>query len=130
MIRALLVAVCLAVFPYQGSYIILESGNEKDYEVEYPQEVAELANGGVEDAKPETDYEDAIYEEPVVLHLDGNRLSNSRRGVPFIPPRPRHQCITVALFGGGCVLSFLARNYNCDVTVQCNGRACTKGTLT
>nr|UMW88167.1 snake venom metalloproteinases P-III precursor [Psammophis schokari] len=84
MIRALLVAVCLAVFPYQGSPIILESGNENDYEVEYPKEVAALAKGGVEDARTKTDYEDAIYEEPVVLNLDGNRLSNSRRGVPHL----------------------------------------------
>nr|UMW88173.1 snake venom metalloproteinases P-III precursor [Psammophis schokari] len=84
MIRALLVAVCLAVFPYQGTAIILESGNENDYEVEYPQEVAELANGGDEDAQPETNYEDAIYEELVVLNLDENRLSNSRRGVPLV----------------------------------------------
>nr|UMW88172.1 snake venom metalloproteinases P-III precursor [Psammophis schokari] len=89
MIRALLVAVCLAVFPYQGSPIILESGNENDYEVEYPKEVAARPQRGVDEAQPETDYEDAIYEEPVVLNLDGNRLSNSRRGVPFIPPRPR-----------------------------------------
>nr|UMW88205.1 snake venom metalloproteinases P-III precursor [Rhamphiophis oxyrhynchus] len=44
MIRALLVTVCLAVFPYQGSSVILESGNENDYEVENLQEVAELAN--------------------------------------------------------------------------------------
>nr|ABU68525.1 SVMP-PP-Psa18 [Psammophis mossambicus] len=76
MIQALLVAVCLAVFPYQGSSIILESGNENDYGVEYPQEVAELANGGVEDVQPETNYEDEVYEEPVVLHLDGKRVYN------------------------------------------------------
>nr|UMW88170.1 snake venom metalloproteinases P-III precursor [Psammophis schokari] len=89
MIQALLVTVCLAVFPYQGSSASLESRNVNDYEVEYPQEVVALPNGGVEDAQPETDYEDAIYEEPVVLHLDGNRLSNSRRGVPFIPWNPK-----------------------------------------
>nr|ABU68517.1 SVMP-PP-Psa10 [Psammophis mossambicus] len=113
MIRALLVAVCLAVFPYPGSSRILESGNENDYEVEYPQEVAELANGGVEDAQPETNYEDTIYEEPVVLHLDGNKIChrgscivfpkkpsaenqayNLHSGVPVPPdnPRPRPGC--------------------------------------
>nr|ABU68515.1 SVMP-PP-Psa8 [Psammophis mossambicus] len=89
MIRALLVAVCLAVFPYQGSSRILESGNVNDYEVEYPQEVAELANGGVEDAQPETNYEDAIYEEPVVLHIDGKRVYNLHGGV-HTPPWNLH----------------------------------------
>nr|UMW88180.1 snake venom metalloproteinases P-III precursor [Psammophis schokari] len=92
MIQAVLVAVCLAVFPYPGSSRILESGNENDYEVEYPQEVASLPNGGVEDAQPETNYEDAIYEEPAVLHLDGNRAYKLHSGVP-VPPwgfnRPR-----------------------------------------
>nr|UMW88178.1 snake venom metalloproteinases P-III precursor [Psammophis schokari] len=98
MIRALLVAVCLAVFPYQGSSITLESGNVDDYEVEYPQEVAALANGGDEDAQPETNYEDAIYEEPVVLHLDGKRVYNLHASVPAPPwqpharrPRPKNR---------------------------------------
>nr|UMW88202.1 snake venom metalloproteinases P-III precursor [Rhamphiophis oxyrhynchus] len=53
MIQALLVTICLMVFPYQGSSVILESGNENDYEVEYAQEVAELAKGDVQDAQPE-----------------------------------------------------------------------------
>nr|ABU68512.1 SVMP-PP-Psa5 [Psammophis mossambicus] len=88
MIRALLVAVCLAVFPYPGSSIILESGNENDYEVEYPQEMAELANGGVEDVQPETNYEDEVYEEPVVLHLDGKRVYNLLGSVPAPPWQP------------------------------------------
>nr|UMW88204.1 snake venom metalloproteinases P-III precursor [Rhamphiophis oxyrhynchus] len=76
MIQALLVTICLMVFPYQGSSVILESGNENDYEVEYAQEVAELAKGDVQDAQSEIKYEDAMqYEfqlngEPVVLHLD------------------------------------------------------------
>nr|ABU68530.1 SVMP-PP-Psa23 [Psammophis mossambicus]ABU68531.1 SVMP-PP-Psa24 [Psammophis mossambicus]ABU68532.1 SVMP-PP-Psa25 [Psammophis mossambicus] len=75
MIQALLVAVCLAVFPYQASSIILESRNENDYEVVYPQEVGELLKGGVPDAQPETKYEDTVpYEfqlnrEPGDLHL-------------------------------------------------------------
>nr|UMW88163.1 snake venom metalloproteinases P-III precursor [Malpolon monspessulanus] len=63
MIRALLVIVCLAVFPYQGISIILESGNENDYEVEYPEEVAALAKGGIQDAQPETQYEDTMQAE-------------------------------------------------------------------
>nr|UMW88164.1 snake venom metalloproteinases P-III precursor [Malpolon monspessulanus] len=57
MIRALLLIVCLAVFPYQGSSVILESGNENDYEVEYPEEEAALAKGGMQDAHPETSEE-------------------------------------------------------------------------
>nr|UMW88191.1 snake venom metalloproteinases P-III precursor [Rhamphiophis oxyrhynchus] len=84
MIRALLVTVCLAVFPYQGSSVILESGNENDYEVEILQEVAELAKGGVQDAQPETKYEDTMqYElqvngEPGVLHLKGKKICFGR----------------------------------------------------
>nr|UMW88190.1 snake venom metalloproteinases P-III precursor [Rhamphiophis oxyrhynchus] len=76
MIQALLVTICLMVFPYQGSSLILESGNENDYQVEYAQEVAELEKGDVQDAQSENKYEDAMqYEfqlngEPVVLHLD------------------------------------------------------------
>nr|UMW88184.1 snake venom metalloproteinases P-III precursor [Psammophis subtaeniatus] len=63
MIRVLLVDVCLAVFPYQGSSIILESGNENDYEVEYPQEVSALTKGGVEDAQPEIHYGNTMQAE-------------------------------------------------------------------
>nr|UMW88200.1 snake venom metalloproteinases P-III precursor [Rhamphiophis oxyrhynchus] len=80
MIRALLVTICLAVFPYQGSSVILESGNVNDYEVEYPQEVAALVKGVVQDAQPETKYEDTMqYEfqlngEPGVLHLERKRI--------------------------------------------------------
>nr|ABU68513.1 SVMP-PP-Psa6 [Psammophis mossambicus] len=131
MIQALLVAVCLAVFPYQalsasgegrrisaikhthkrghhhhnrhphhllGSSRILESGNVNDYEVQYPQEVAALANGEVENAQPQTTYEDAVYEEPVVLHLDGKRVYNLHGSVPAPPwqpharrPRPKYR---------------------------------------
>nr|UMW88284.1 snake venom metalloproteinases toxin [Vipera transcaucasiana] len=77
MIRALLVAVCLAVFPYQGISIILESGNINDYEVVYPQKVTALPKGAIQ--QPEQKYEDAMqYEfkvkgEPVVLHLEKNK---------------------------------------------------------
>nr|UMW88159.1 snake venom metalloproteinases P-III precursor [Malpolon monspessulanus] len=81
MIRALLVIVCLAVFPYQGSSVIVESGNKNDYEVEYPEEVAALAKGGVQDAQPEANYEEDTmpYEfqlngEPGVLHLKRKRM--------------------------------------------------------
>uniref|UniRef100_A0A098M221 Metalloproteinase (Type III) 14a n=1 Tax=Hypsiglena sp. JMG-2014 TaxID=1550645 RepID=A0A098M221_9SAUR len=79
MIQALLVTICLAVFPYQGSSIILESGNVNDYEVVYPQKVPALPKGGLQNAEPETKYEDTMqYElkvngEPVVLHLERNK---------------------------------------------------------
>ncbi|KAG8141326.1 hypothetical protein E2320_006957 [Naja naja] len=79
MIQALLVTICLAVFPYQGSSIILESGNVNDYEVVYPQKVPALLKGGVQNPQPETKYEDTMqYEfqvngEPVVLHLERNK---------------------------------------------------------
>nr|WVG99568.1 snake venom metalloproteinase [Pseudonaja textilis]WVG99569.1 snake venom metalloproteinase [Pseudonaja textilis] len=79
MIQALLVTICFAVFPYQGSSIILESGNVNDYEVVYPQKVPALPKGGVQNPQPETKYEDTMqYEfqvngEPVVLHLERNK---------------------------------------------------------
>nr|UMW88197.1 snake venom metalloproteinases P-III precursor [Rhamphiophis oxyrhynchus] len=57
MIQALLVTLCLAVFPYQGNSVILESGNVNDYEVEYPQEVAALPKEGVHDAQPLNSYD-------------------------------------------------------------------------
>nr|ADI47615.1 metalloproteinase [Echis coloratus] len=77
MIQILLVIICLAVFPYQGSSIILESGNVNDYEVVYPQKVTALPKGAIR--QPEQKYEDAMqYEfevkgEPVVLHLEKNK---------------------------------------------------------
>uniref|UniRef100_A0A194AR91 Metalloproteinase type III 2 n=1 Tax=Micrurus tener TaxID=1114301 RepID=A0A194AR91_9SAUR len=79
MIQALLVTICLAVFPYQGSSIILESGNVNDYEVVYPQKVPALPKGRIQNPQPETKYEDTMqYEfqvngEPVVLHLERNK---------------------------------------------------------
>uniref|UniRef100_A0A8C7E060 Uncharacterized protein n=1 Tax=Naja naja TaxID=35670 RepID=A0A8C7E060_NAJNA len=79
MIQALLVTICLAVFPYQGSSIMLESGNVNDYEVVYPLKVPALLKGGVQNPQPETKYEDTMqYEfqvngEPVVLHLERNK---------------------------------------------------------
>uniref|UniRef100_A0A182C5P2 Metalloproteinase n=1 Tax=Phalotris mertensi TaxID=1260334 RepID=A0A182C5P2_9SAUR len=79
MIQALLVTICLVVFPYQGSSIILESGNVNEYEVVYPQKVQALPKGGLQNAEPETQYEDTMqYEfqvngEPVVLHLERNK---------------------------------------------------------
>nr|ADW54355.1 group III snake venom metalloproteinase [Echis ocellatus] len=77
MIQVLLVTVCLAVFPYQGSSIILESGNVNDYEVVYPQKVTALPKGAVQ--QPEQKYEDTMqYEfkvngEPVILHMEKNK---------------------------------------------------------
>nr|ADI47636.1 metalloproteinase [Echis coloratus] len=77
MIQLLLVVTCLVVFPYQGSSIILESGNVNDYEVVYPQKVTALAKGAIQ--QPEQKYEDTMqYEfkvngEPVVLHLEKNK---------------------------------------------------------
>ncbi|XP_013929562.1 PREDICTED: zinc metalloproteinase-disintegrin-like VLAIP-B [Thamnophis sirtalis] len=53
MIQALLVAICLVVFPYQGTSIILESGNVNDYEVVYPQKVHSLPKGEVQNAELE-----------------------------------------------------------------------------
>nr|F8RKW1.1 RecName: Full=Zinc metalloproteinase-disintegrin-like MTP4; AltName: Full=Snake venom metalloproteinase; Short=SVMP; Flags: Precursor [Drysdalia coronoides]AEH95531.1 MTP4 [Drysdalia coronoides] len=79
MIEVLLVTICFTVFPYQGSSIILESGNVNDYEVVYPQKVPALPKGGVQNPQPETKYEDTMqYEfhvngEPVVLHLERNK---------------------------------------------------------
>ncbi|KAM3830893.1 LOW QUALITY PROTEIN: zinc metalloproteinase-disintegrin BA-5A-like [Vipera latastei] len=77
MMQVLLVTICLAVFPYQGSSIILESGNVNDYEVVYPQKVTALPKGAIQ--QPEQKYEDAMkYEfevngEPVVLQLEKNK---------------------------------------------------------
>nr|Q4VM07.1 RecName: Full=Zinc metalloproteinase-disintegrin-like VLAIP-B; AltName: Full=Snake venom metalloproteinase; Short=SVMP; Flags: Precursor [Macrovipera lebetina]AAX38182.1 VLAIP-B [Macrovipera lebetina] len=77
MMQVLLVTICLAVFPYQGSSIILESGNVNDYEVVYPQKITALPKGAIQ--QPEQKYEDAIkYEfkvngKPVVLHLEKNK---------------------------------------------------------
>uniref|UniRef100_A0A194ARP3 Metalloproteinase type I 1 n=1 Tax=Agkistrodon piscivorus TaxID=8715 RepID=A0A194ARP3_9SAUR len=74
MIQVLLVTLCLAAFPYQGSSIILESGNVNDYEVVYPRKVTPEPKGAVQPK-----YEDAMqYElkvngEPVVLHLERNK---------------------------------------------------------
>uniref|UniRef100_A0A182C5W4 Metalloproteinase n=1 Tax=Phalotris mertensi TaxID=1260334 RepID=A0A182C5W4_9SAUR len=79
MIQTLLITICLVVFPYQGSSIILESGNVNEYEVVYPQKVQALPKGGLQNAEPETQYEDTMqYEfqvngEPVVLHLERNK---------------------------------------------------------
>nr|D8VNS0.1 RecName: Full=Zinc metalloproteinase-disintegrin-like; AltName: Full=Snake venom metalloproteinase; Short=SVMP; Flags: Precursor [Cerberus rynchops]ADJ51055.1 venom metalloproteinase [Cerberus rynchops] len=79
MIQALLVTICLVGFPHQGSSIILESGNVKDYEVVYPQKIPALPKGGIQRAEPETKYEDTMqYQfkvngEPVVLHLERNK---------------------------------------------------------
>nr|AMB36350.1 metalloproteinase of class P-II MPII-2 [Vipera ammodytes ammodytes] len=77
MIQVLLVTICLAVFPYQGSSKTLKSRNVNDYEVVNPQAVTGLPKGEVK--QPEKKYEDAMqYEfkvkgEPVVLHLEKNK---------------------------------------------------------
>nr|A0A6B7FMR5.1 RecName: Full=Disintegrin-like/cysteine-rich protein MPIII-3; Short=D'C protein MPIII-3; AltName: Full=Metalloproteinase-like protein of class P-III MPIII-3; AltName: Full=Snake venom metalloproteinase precursor-derived protein MPIII-3; Short=SVMP precursor-derived protein MPIII-3; AltName: Full=Snake venom metalloproteinase-like; Short=SVMP-like; AltName: Full=Vaa-MPIII-3; AltName: Full=VaaMPIII-3; Flags: Precursor [Vipera ammodytes ammodytes]QBF53416.1 metalloproteinase-like protein of class len=77
MIQVLLVIICLAVFPYQVSSIILESGNINNYEVVYPQKVTALPKGAIQQL--EQKYEDAMqYQfkvkgEPVVLHLEKNK---------------------------------------------------------
>nr|CAJ01686.1 Group I snake venom metalloproteinase [Echis ocellatus] len=77
MIQVLLVTICLAVFPYQGSSKTLKSGNVNDYEVVNPQKITGLPVGAVK--QPEKKYEDAVqYEfevngEPVVLHLEKNK---------------------------------------------------------
>nr|B8K1W0.1 RecName: Full=Zinc metalloproteinase-disintegrin-like daborhagin-K; AltName: Full=Haemorrhagic metalloproteinase russelysin; AltName: Full=Snake venom metalloproteinase; Short=SVMP; Flags: Precursor [Daboia russelii]AAZ39880.1 hemorrhagic metalloproteinase russelysin [Daboia russelii] len=77
MMQVLLVTICLAVFPYHGSSIILESGNVNDYEVVYPQKVTAMPKEAVK--QPEQKYEDAmqykfeVNGEPVLLHLEKNK---------------------------------------------------------
>ncbi|XP_070621723.1 zinc metalloproteinase-disintegrin-like NaMP [Erythrolamprus reginae] len=79
MIQALLVTICLAVFPYQGSSTILKSGKGKDYEIVYPQRVLPLSTRGSEWREEKTKYEDTMkYEftvngEPVLLNLEKNK---------------------------------------------------------
>nr|AEH59575.1 metalloprotease PIIb [Trimeresurus gracilis] len=71
MIQVLLVTICLAVFPYQGSSIILESGNVNDYEVVYPRKVAAVPKGAVQQKYEDTmQYEFKVNGEPVILHLE------------------------------------------------------------
>nr|O42138.1 RecName: Full=Zinc metalloproteinase-disintegrin-like ACLD; AltName: Full=Snake venom metalloproteinase; Short=SVMP; AltName: Full=VMP-III; Short=AclVMP-III; Flags: Precursor [Agkistrodon contortrix laticinctus]AAC18911.1 metalloproteinase-disintegrin-like protein [Agkistrodon contortrix laticinctus] len=74
MIQVLLVTLCLAVFPYQGSSIILESGNVNDYEVVYPRKVTVLPKGAVQPKYEDAmQYEFKVNGEPVVLHLEKNK---------------------------------------------------------
>nr|QIV64745.1 MAD-3a [Crotalus horridus] len=74
MIQVLLVTICLAAFPYQGSSIILESGNVNDYEVVYPRKVTALPKGAVQPKYEDTmQYELKVNGEPVVLHLEKNK---------------------------------------------------------
>uniref|UniRef100_A0A0K8RYU7 Metalloproteinase (Type III) 3a n=1 Tax=Crotalus horridus TaxID=35024 RepID=A0A0K8RYU7_CROHD len=74
MIQVLLVTICLAVFPYQGSSVILESGNVNDYEVVYPRKVTALPKGAVQPKYEDTmQYEFKVNGEPVVLHLEKNK---------------------------------------------------------
>uniref|UniRef100_J3RY78 Snake venom metalloproteinase n=1 Tax=Crotalus adamanteus TaxID=8729 RepID=J3RY78_CROAD len=74
MIQVLLVTICLAVFPYQGSAIILESGNVNDYEVVYPRKVTALPKGAVQPKYEDAmQYEFKVNGEPVVLHLEKNK---------------------------------------------------------
>nr|AAF01041.1 metalloproteinase precursor [Atractaspis engaddensis] len=73
MIQALLVTICLVVFPYQASSIILESGTVNDYEVVYPEKVPALPKGGVQKYEDTMQYEFHLNGEPVVLHLERNK---------------------------------------------------------
>uniref|UniRef100_A0A194ATH5 Metalloproteinase type III 4a n=1 Tax=Sistrurus tergeminus TaxID=8757 RepID=A0A194ATH5_SISTE len=74
MIQVLLVTICLAVFPYQGSSIILGSGNVNDYEVVYPRKVTALPKGAVQQKYEDAmQYEFKVNGEPVVLHLEKNK---------------------------------------------------------
>nr|Q8JIR2.1 RecName: Full=Zinc metalloproteinase/disintegrin-like HR1a; AltName: Full=Snake venom metalloproteinase; Short=SVMP; Contains: RecName: Full=Disintegrin-like 1a; Flags: Precursor [Protobothrops flavoviridis]BAB92013.1 hemorrhagic metalloproteinase HR1a [Protobothrops flavoviridis] len=74
MIQVLLVTICLAVFPYQGSSIILGSGNVNDYEVVYPRKVTAVPKGAVQPKYEDTmQYEFKVNGEPVVLHLEKNK---------------------------------------------------------
>nr|QIV64940.1 MDC-5a [Crotalus atrox] len=73
MIQVLLVTI-LAVFPCQGSSIILGSGNVNDYEVVYPRKVTALPKGAVQPKYEDTmQYELKVNGEPVVLHLEKNK---------------------------------------------------------
>ncbi|KAG5858170.1 snake venom metalloprotease precursor [Bothrops jararaca] len=74
MIQVLLVTISLAAFPYQGSSIILESGNVNDYEVVYPRKVTALPKGAVQPKYEDAmQYEFKVNGEPVVLHLEKNK---------------------------------------------------------
>nr|QIS79141.1 metalloproteinase and disintegrin protein 6 [Crotalus horridus] len=74
MIQVLLVTICLAAFPYQGSSIILESGNVNDYEVVYPRKVTVLPKGAVQPKYEDAmQYEFKVNGESVVLHLEKNK---------------------------------------------------------
>uniref|UniRef100_A0A6B2F229 Disintegrin domain-containing protein n=1 Tax=Bothriechis nigroviridis TaxID=88079 RepID=A0A6B2F229_BOTNI len=74
MIEVLLVTIYLAVFPYQGSSIILESGNVNDYEIVYPRKVTALPKGaGQPKYEDAMQYEFKVNGEPVVLHLEKNK---------------------------------------------------------
>nr|AEH59577.1 metalloprotease PIII [Trimeresurus gracilis] len=74
MIQVLLVTICLVIFPYQGSSIILESGNVNDYEVVYPRKVAAVPKGAVQQKYEDTmQYEFKVNGEPVILHLEKNK---------------------------------------------------------
>nr|CAA54364.1 pro-trimucin [Protobothrops mucrosquamatus]prf//2020273A pro-trimucrin [Protobothrops mucrosquamatus] len=74
MIQVLLMTICLAVFPYQGSSIILESGNVDDYEVVYPAKVTALPKGAVQPKYEDAmQYEFKVNGEAVVLHLEKNK---------------------------------------------------------
>uniref|UniRef100_A0A194ATS8 Metalloproteinase type II 5b n=1 Tax=Sistrurus miliarius barbouri TaxID=8759 RepID=A0A194ATS8_SISMB len=74
MIQVLLVIICLAAFPYQGSSIILESGNVNDYEVVYPRKVTALPKGAAQPKYEDVmQYEFKVNGEPVVLHLEKNK---------------------------------------------------------
>uniref|UniRef100_A0A6B2FB78 Disintegrin domain-containing protein n=1 Tax=Bothriechis nubestris TaxID=1766655 RepID=A0A6B2FB78_9SAUR len=74
MIQVLLVTICLAALPYQGSSIILESGNVNDYEVVYPRKVTALPKGEVQPKYEDAmQYEFKVNGEPVVLHLEKNK---------------------------------------------------------
>nr|BAO23490.1 metalloproteinase [Deinagkistrodon acutus] len=74
MIQVLLATICLAVFPYQGSSIILESGDVNDYEVVYPRKVTALPKGAVQQKYEDAmQYEFKVNGEPVVLHLEKNK---------------------------------------------------------
>uniref|UniRef100_A0A1W7RJU9 Metalloproteinase (Type I) 3a n=1 Tax=Agkistrodon contortrix contortrix TaxID=8713 RepID=A0A1W7RJU9_AGKCO len=74
MIQVLLVTLCLAAFPYQGSSIILESGNVNDYEVVYPRKVTPVPRGAVQPKYEDAmQYEFKVNGEPVVLHLEKNK---------------------------------------------------------
>nr|Q90220.1 RecName: Full=Zinc metalloproteinase/disintegrin; Contains: RecName: Full=Snake venom metalloproteinase; Short=SVMP; Contains: RecName: Full=Disintegrin halystatin; AltName: Full=Disintegrin adinbitor; AltName: Full=Disintegrin brevicaudin-1b; Flags: Precursor [Gloydius halys]BAA06025.1 prepro-halystatin [Gloydius halys] len=74
MIQVLLITICLAVFPFQGSSIVLDSGNLNEFEVVYPEKVTALPRAAVKNKYEDAmQYEFKVNGEPLLLHLERNK---------------------------------------------------------